>query len=401
MKQFISLCLLAGTLHANDLSSFITDALRSSQAVEYSQLETEREKASLEYKTVWKNPQIEVAFDDRIDGSMDLTYMELSQPLPAWGEKSATQKYSLAAMQKTLYAKDRTTLEISYQAADLYRILYHQKKKLNTLQDQFKETKKLLEVVKRRKESGDISGIEHDRIAIGLYRLNVNVENEKSHYFDLLSKARTLLKKNKVNIKSPIKHNALGNVDQLISKELSHPHLDTLRAAFETKKHAVDLAKSKAYAMPQFFIYQEREAGITSKTNKINGAGLRMSIPLWDQNRADIEVQKVEKLKASYELDYATYQLKQQNERYLKLYKRVKDQHYRYKKTVLNQSKKLYELSKTLFESGEKSLLEMIDAQAFYFSSELEYNQLVSHYDELYLKLCESLSINLVKGYHE
>jgi outer membrane protein TolC len=366
-----------------------------------SHLETEREKAFLKHHTVWENPEVEVAFDNTIDGSMDAIYMEISQPLPSWGEVSAMQKYSEASVQKALYSKERTKLEVSYQAAELYRKLYHQKRKLRTLQKQLNEANRLLEVVKRREESGDMSGIERSRISIGLHRLKVNVANEKSGYFNLLSKAQTMLKKKKIKVNSPIKHDALKPMNLLTSHAMAHPHLDTLRANLETKKYTLDLAQSKMFAMPELFIYQEKEAGISSTTNEIRGGGIRMRIPLWNQNHAHIEMQKVEKLKASHKLMDATFQLKQQNNRYLKLYKRSKEQQYTYKKTVLTPSKQLYELSKTLFESGEKSLLEMLDAQAFYFSSELEYNLLVSHYDKVYLNLCESFSINLIKDHHE
>jgi outer membrane protein TolC len=399
MKHIILLCIVTGTLYANDFHAFISSALKSSHTLRLSQLNIEQKKATLEYKTLWDNPQIEVAFDDRVDGSLGVNYMEVSQSLPHWGESSATKNHSKASIKKAIYSKKRSKLQISYLAADLYRILYHQKKKLRTLQKQLKEAKRLLAVVKRREESGDVSGIERDRIAIGLYRLNITIEQEKSRYTDLLLKAQTLLKKRKIHINSSIKHKRLKTLNS--KKVPSHPHLDTLKADVEAKEYAIDIAKSKANPKAELFVYQEKEGDLLATSNEIHGGGVRINIPLWNQNRETIELQKVEKLKATDRLNYASFKLKEQNKRYLKLYKNIQNQRYRYRTNVLSRSKKLYQLSKTLFESGEKSLLEMLDAQAFYFSSELEYNTLVAYYDELYLKLAQSLSINLLKASHE
>jgi len=401
MKQFIFLSIVTGSLHASGLSAFITDAVKSSHAFKLSQLKIEQKKATLEHKSMWKNPQVEVAFDDKINGSLDMVSMELSQALPIWGEREATIKHSKALLKKAHYGKENTKLQVSYYAANLYRVLYQQKQKLHTLKSQRKEMKKLLNIIKKREQSGDVSGIERDRIEIGLYRLNVTIEKEKSHYLDLLLSAQTLLKKQKVYINAPIKHQRFKKIKQLSKNILKHPNINRLRAELDAKNHALSLAKTKAYPSPELFIYQEKEGMALAGTHEIYEGGIRLSIPLWNQNREAIEIQKVEKLKASESLNNASFKLKEQSKRYFKLYTRLKEQQYRYKKRVLSQSKKLYQLSKKLFESGEKSLLEMLDAQAFYFSSELEYNGLISHYDELYLKLCESLSINLLKDHYE
>ncbi|MBU0720255.1 TolC family protein [bacterium] len=400
MKKIVLYMILGSLLHADSFSEFITNAINQSHELEHKSFQIAGEKASVEYTTVWKNPEIEIGFDDRIDNSMDITSFEVSQQLPSWRESSLVKSVTQAKLEKALSLYKSSKQSVMYDAAELYRKLYYQQELINTLDTQIEEVKGLLGIAKSRKENGDLSGIVHDRIAINLHKLQASYENEKNHYLDLELQAKRILRSESIAIDSAIEHDSFFS-KKMVQKSLKHPNLQVLESELKRSKEEIALAKSRAYASPEIFAYHEREAGAVSGVNQIYGAGFRMSIPIFDSKRLDIEKKKIEKLSTEHELEYNTYLYEKEAQHYLKLYEQEELRLKNYDLNVLVNSKKLYEINKMLFSSGETSILEMLDAQELYFASELQRNKIYSNYDRLFLELCQLNSIDLLKDRHE
>ena len=404
MKTIILSFIMVSSVYAAEksnsysLNSFIQKALDTSFSIRQDSTQLAIEKSKISQSTLWKNPTLEMEFDEGLDNSMEYTYMEFSQKLPAWGENSSKKRAAQFELENKMHIKDRTMLQVQYQSASLFQELYSLKKQLAILDQQLKQTKRLQEKTISRESSGDISGLERSRIDIMRQQIVMKKQNLKNKYFEMQFKAQALL-----NVNSEI--SLLGNsfktrkysLDKLLELLELSPAYRQHKAKVQVAEEELALTRATRYGSPELYVYSKRELNLNNNMDDINGLGFRISVPLWNRNDSQIEIQNIKVQKNNIKAEETLYKLQQNVRSYYNLYNNASRQLSAYKNNLLKPSKKYYEISTVSFELGEKSLLELLDAQTLYFQNQLEYQALVSQYNYYWLQLSNAASIDLLK----
>ncbi|MCF6330815.1 MAG: TolC family protein [Sulfurimonas sp.] len=382
---------------AYHLDTFIQKALDSSFAIELNQAQIELEKANIDSSSLWKNPDFDAAFDNGLGNSVDYTYLELSQKLPAFGEIKYKKSSAVAGLRSATHQNDITNLQVQYRAAYLFSQIAFLKSQLYILDQQISKVDYLQELSTVLEEAGDLSGLEKMRIDIMREQIIVKKQRLKKSYLKAQIQAQSLL-----NIDEEI--SLLGDtlkpkkveITNLISSLKKSSKYRLYESKVYKSKQELALTKTKLYALPEIYLYQERENNNKNIEN-IVGLGFRLSIPIWNNQDSQIEIKSAQINKDSIKAKEILYMLQRDVDKYYKLYQNALTQSIQYNEGLLIPSKKFYEVSRLSYEVGEKSLLELVDAQTLYFQSQLDYNTLIFESKQYWLQLYKAASINLLK----
>jgi len=394
MKKTLFLVVLISTTlfaspHAKDYSAkaFIEEALRLSFTLKHSQLNVQQHQAELSYKSVWENPNLEIGFDDRLGDSMEFSEVEFSQKIPTFNASANKKGENQAHLEHSLEVQNQSRLNLKYQAAMLYYKLYYAQSALEIVANQIKEIQKLLDVANAREASGDISGVLGSRIKITYAQFLSKKQQLQELYAKLHKRAQYLLQTQE-DIK-PALLLKLPAVFESIDLE-SDAKILALRAEVKAQRYVLADEKSKRYPLPELFVR-------LNKAEDFSGGGLRFSLPLWDQNRAKVERNKINIQQSTLSLRQMQLEIENSWLQQKELYISANDQAEYYQKSVLKSAKKFYKTQMLLFKSGENSLLELLDAQEIYFDSQSSYNKLKERRDIYLLLTMKAASINLSK----
>jgi cobalt-zinc-cadmium efflux system outer membrane protein len=220
----------------------------------------------------------------------------------------------------------------------------------------------------------------------------------KLSYLKMQFEAQTLLNVNDtISLRGDIMKPAKKDINMFMDSLKLSPEYRYYEAKIQTAKEELALKKSTRYGSPELYAYSKREPDINNNRNDISGFGFRLSVPLWDRKDSQIEIQKVNIQKNSMKAEEVLYSLERNIKSYHTLYNNILKELKKYKNNLLEPSKKYYEISTRSFELGEKSLLELLDAQTLYFENQLEYQTLISESNFYWLQLCNAASLNLLK----
>ncbi|WP_415398289.1 TolC family protein [Sulfurimonas sp. CS5] len=399
----LSLAIIINLYAANNSTAyqwdaFIQKAVEASFTIKQDEAQLSVEKSKIAQSTLWKNPTLEMSFDDGLENSIDYTYFEVSQQLPAWGENSSKKRAAEFSLDSAKYSKDSTLLKVQYQAASLFQRIYFLKKQVEMLDKQLRKIKDLQEKSKNREELGEISGFESSRIEILRQQVLMKKQSFQNRYIKSTFEAQSLLNvDSEVLILGDIVKADENKVETMTASLEKSPEYAKHEAMLQATKQELALVKATRYALPELYLYSERDLNPNNNIDSTYGFGFKLSLPLWNTQNSKIEMQNAKIQKSTIKTQEVLYKLKNRVSSYHKLYKNSSKQFEDYKKNLLDPSKIYYETSVLSFELGEISLLELLDAQTLYFQSQLEHQNLISQSYIYWLQLCKASSINLLK----
>lgn len=404
MKIFLLSVVIIINLYAANNSNtyqwktFIQKAVEASFSIKSDEVQLSVEKEKVVQSTLWENPTLEMSFDDGLGSSIEYTYFEVSQKLPAWGENSSKKRAAQFLLESAKYAKDSTLLNVQYQAAYLFQNIYFLKKQIDILEQQLANIQDLQKKSKNRENLGEISGFESSRIEILRQQVIMQKQSFQNRYIKLTLEAQLLLHTDsEILISGEVIQPTKSEVEMMIASLEKSPEYAQHEAMLQATKQELAIVKATRYALPELYAYSERNLNLNNDVESTHGFGFRLSLPLWNAQDSKIEMQNAKIQKSSIKTQEVLYKLKNRAGNYHTLYKYSSQQFEDYKKNLLDSSKKYYETCVLLFEFGETSLLELLDAQTLYFQSQLEYQNLVSQSYVYWLQLCNAASINLLK----
>lgn len=406
MKTIIlSLVIMVGVYaseksHSYTWNTFAQKALDASFAIKQDDAQLTIEKEKISQAKLWKNPTLEMEFDNGFESSVEYSYMEFSQKLPAWGENTHKERAAQFELESKAHLKDRTILQVQYKAASLFQKIHSLRKQLNIVDQQLKKINQLQKKAILREKSGDISGLERSRIDIMKQQVSMKKHELKHNYLKVQFEAQRLLNTNNtISLTGDIDKSGKRNINIFMDLLKQSPEYRYYDAKVLTAKEELALVKSTRYGSPALYAYTRREPTLNTNTPDISGFGFRLSVPLWDRKDSQIEIEKVNIQKNTLKAQEVIYGLERNVKSYYRLYKNISKELINYKRNLLEPSKKYYEISIDSFELGEKSLLELLDAQTLYFQNQLEYQTLILESNFYWLQLCNAASINLLKDY--
>lgn len=384
--------------HSYTWHTFAQKALDASFAIRQDDAQLTIEKEKISQSTLWKNPGLEMEFDNGFKDSVEFSYMEFSQKLPAWGENTHKKRAAQFELESSSQIKERTILQVQYKSASLFEQIHSLNRQLAIVEQQLKKIERLQEISVSRERSGDISGLERSRIDIMKQQVAMQEHELKLSYLKMQFEAQKLLNVNDtIALRGDIVKPGKENINMFMESLKLSPEYRYYEAKVQTAKEELALAKSTRYGSPELYAYSKREPDINNNRNDISGFGFRLSVPLWDRKDSQIEIQKVAIQKNSIKAEEVLYSLERNVKSYYTLYNNILKELKKYKNNLLEPSKKYYKVSTRSFELGEKSLLELLDAQTLYFQNQLEYQTLISESNFYWLQLCNAASLNLLK----
>jgi cobalt-zinc-cadmium efflux system outer membrane protein len=379
-------------------NAFIQKAVDASFIIKQDEVQLVVEKSKIAQSSLWENPTLEMSFDDGLENSIDYTYFEFSQKLPAFGESSFKKRAAEFSLESAKHSKDSTLLKVQYQAASLFQNIYFLKKQVDILNQQLIKIKDLQDKSKNREDLGEISGFESSRIDILRQQVIIKKQRFQNRYIELTLEAQSLLNVDgEVSIIGDIVKTDENEVKSMITSLEKSPEYAKHEAMLQATKQELSLVKATRYALPELYVYSERDLNLNNDVDSTYGFGFRLSLPLWNTQDSKIEMQNAKIQKSTIKTQEVLYKLQHRVNSYHRLYKNSAQQLEDYKKNLLHPSQEYYETSVFSFELGEKNLLELLDAQSLYFQSQLEYQNLVLQSYIYWLQLCNAASINLLK----
>ena len=404
MKTIILSLVIITNIYATDnvgayqWDTFIQKALDASFSIKQDDAQLRLEKGKISQSTLWKNPTLDMAFDDGLDNNIDYTYFEFSQKLPVLGESSSKKRAAEFSLESAKHSKDSTILQVQYQAASLFQKIYFLKMQLGILDQQIAKIKDLQNKSKSREDLGEISNLERSRIDILNHQILMKKQKLNNQYIQVQFDAQALLNVDEeIVLQGDIVKPSEDKIDAFIASLEQSPEYLSNKAKLKATKEELTLIKTTRYALPELYLYSERDYNLNNKVDAVYGFGFRLSLPLWDRKDSSIEIQNSKIQKSTLQAQEVHYKMKRHLTSYHKLYTNASLQLEEYKKNLLNPSKKYYETTLFSFELGEKSLLELLDAQALFLQSQLEYQELISTTHFYWLQLSNAASINLLK----
>ncbi|MCF6339361.1 MAG: TolC family protein [Sulfurimonas sp.] len=377
---------------------FIQKAVDASLVLRQNDAQLAIKRSEITQSTLLENPTFEISFDNGLKNSIDYSYLEFTQKLPALGERYLKKRTAQLYLRSEQYSKDATLLKVQYRAASLFQEIYFLKKQIDIVNQQLIEIKDLQKKSKNREELGEISSFENSRIDILKQQVVMRKKKLQNSYIKLMFDTQSLLNiDNEILILGDIIKFKKEEIEVLISSLKKSPQYLKYKAELEATKQELKLVKATRYALPELYVYSERDLNLNNSVDNTYGFGFRLSIPLWDTKETKMEIQNAKIQKSAIKAQEILYKLKRSVNGYHKLYKSTTLQVKNYKINLLEPSKKYYETSVFLFELGESNLLELLDAQALYFQSQHEYQNLISQSHIYWLKLCSVANINLLK----
>lgn len=404
MKMIILFLVITINIYASNTKTiykwdtFIQKAVNASLILRQNDAQLLIQKSKIAQSTLLENPTLEISFDNGLENSIDYTYLEFTQKLPAFGERHFKKIVAQFYLESEEYSKDITLLKIQYQAASLFQDLYFLKKQIDIVNQQLIEIEDLQKKSKNREDLGEISGFENSRIDILKQQVSMKKQKLQNTHINLMLETQSLLNvDNEILISGDIIKSKEDEIEILIDSIKKKPEYLKYKAELKATKAELKLVKATRYALPELYVYSERDLNTKNSIDNTYGFGFKISIPLWDSKETQMEIQNAKIQKSGIKAQEVLYKLQRSVSGYHKLYKNTLVQVKDYKLNLLEPSKEYYETSVLLFELGESSFLELLDAQALYFQSQHEHQSLISLSHTYWLKLCSAANINLLK----
>ncbi|MGE4295692.1 MAG: TolC family protein [Campylobacterales bacterium] len=375
-----------------DAGAFIDKALQNGYEPRYLELQLQRASIALTHRAVWENPELTLERGNGTD-SQTSTRIELSQPLALWGTGSqkAHDRHRFESA-KAQNEASRHTLAID--AARLYNRLYFIQAAIKITDDQITKVDRLLAIAAARVDSGEIAPIEAARIAVAKEQLLSARAGLWQHELTLQSQARLWLQRDEtVLAKEPIDYKtpppSPDRIDEL-------PDIRALKSEAQAQKSNLSAQKSQRLPAVQVLVFQEQTQGAGLDKETASGFGVGLSLPLWNQNRLAIEQARIDaqqsELKAAQIAQQKALLLNQER----LLYQESLVQEARFTQSV-ERARAFYEAQALKFKTGENTLLELLDAHAFYLETRLTHNELAAQSADRYLNLCASAFVSPLK----
>ena len=387
MKKTIFLLLLIGLSFNNVMSSektyldrnkVIEMGLKNSLLLFQAENNVEIKKIHLDHIGAWENPTIDFDTNSKVsrelgEKKIELNSISLSQSIPIFknsAKKSiATADYELSKLQKM-----NSILNLKKKLSKIfYEVQYH-KAQLDLHKEKLKKITKI-STRKTGKIVHFVSSLDKKRLQI----IKQNSALEVDQSLDVFRKSVAKLK-NFLDLELFVKLDFPEISTTLNLSELSsyfdnvkdHPYIQVLKLEEEKSNSNIKLAKASRFEDPVISIYRDRDFLMDQEQINV-GATLSITIPLWSHHKSEILSAKKNGLeyKLRHKKMLHSFQGRVKHA-YLTLERQIRIEK-QYREKVLQEANKLLEKTIQKFNTGNSSILSLIDVYESTFSYRFAY----------------------------
>jgi cobalt-zinc-cadmium efflux system outer membrane protein len=184
-------------------------------------------------------------------------------------------------------------------------------------------------------------------------------------------------------------------LEALLPRLESHPALVASDRDIEAARAGIAVARANRFADPAVGVFRERDF-LAGSRRDFSGVMLTVQVPLWNLNgggvaRAEAETDQARERRAALRRDLEA-RLRQGRLHLGHLIEQAE----RYRERLLAPARRMLDLTRRGFETGEQNVLALVDAHNTYFDAEVRYHELLQEgwQEAAELRLAAGVSID-------
>jgi cobalt-zinc-cadmium efflux system outer membrane protein len=367
------------------LDTTVRRALASAPEIREAEAEVVAREGALRQAGAWPNPSIELRADQKLGiedgrGGGDLTQVAITQPLPITrlSRQRAQSGAQLGAARERLRLV-RLTRET--EAARAFHALQLAQARLALAEQRVRFVAELENGTARPgvKVVRYLTPLERARLAILRESAEQEAASAEGKHGEAAARFRALLGLSPETAPQTVplvladKPPAL---DDLLRRLDAHPALAAGNLDIDAARAGVDVARANRFADPTIGVFRENDF-LAGSRRSYNGVMLSVQVPLWNTQsggvaRARAETDQARERHAVQRRDLET-RLRQGRLHLGHLIEQAE----RFRERLLGPARRLLELARRGFETGEQNVLALVDAYNTSFDAEVRYLELL------------------------
>ena len=363
------------------LESSIERALAIAPELRAAEAEAAARAGELTQAGAWPNPTIDLRADEKLGledgrGGYNVNQVSITQPLPL--RRLAHQRRAAeAGLEAARAAQRHQRLLLETQTAQAFHTLQLTAERQRLAQERLAFAEKLRRGADRLVRY--LSPLERARLDILRESAHQDVALAEGKWSEALAQFRALLAlppeaQPETTALAPV--DAPATLTALLDRLAAHPALQATQQTRDASRASVDVARAQRFADPTLSVFREQDY-LGGGRRDYNGFMLGVQIPLWNRNdggvaRARADADKVEALLEAQRRDFGS-RLRQAHLHLGHLIEQA--EHYRTR--LLQPARRVLDLTRKGFTSGEQNGLALVDASNTYFDTQARYLELL------------------------
>lgn len=381
----IAALLFTSAAHAETwtLESAVRRALEIAPETRAADADVAARAGELRQARSWPNPTVEARADDKLGqqdgrGGTAMTQLALSQPLPLLRlprERRAAEARLAAAEANRTFRRlqiERDTAQAFFaaQLAQARLALAHERLEQTGLYSNSRERR---DPLKRY-----LTPFDRARLALLREEANQAVATHAREHETALAELRARLaspRATDIELASPTLPDAPSPLD--VPRIDNHPAIAAAQRAHEGAVAGIAAARAQRYADPTLNLFRERDMINDARAN-VTGVGIGVQVPLWNANRGIVDRAQAEAARAQAELDAQRREISLGLMRSHAELMRLRAQTLQVHDSLLEPARRLHELARRSFQTGEVNVLALIDAANTYYDARARHLELLA-----------------------
>ena len=340
----------------------------------------------------WTNPLITLSGDDKLgkddgSGGNDLTSLTFSQPLPLSGRLGKQKAVASAELAAAMAERKHDHLKLETRTARLFHELQFTMSRLELAESRLLLADQWQKTGQRREQAGELSTLERLRLDIIREVAQQILDNAEGKYNEALALFRAFLDLPPGTVPKLAPLEPIESVPALKTLQAmpEHPSQLAAKSRVEAARSQVKVQRAGWLSDPVLQAFKSKDF-LDNRRQDVYGIGISVSLPLWDRKGGAAGEAKSQVIQAQSNLQAIERDLSSSLQKnHLHLTHLVKQgEHYR--SHVFEPSRKVFDLTRSLYAAGEVEILSLIDANNTYFDAQRRYLELLQ---EAWLEVAE------------
>lgn len=367
------------------LETSVQRALTVAPEIRAAAAEVAVREGALQQAGAWPNPSIDLRADQKLGledgrGGTDLTQVAITQPLPLTrlvAQRRQAEGQLAAARERLRHAR----LVRETETARAFHALQLVAARLKLAEQRVAFVEGLESSTVRRSDRvvRYLTPLERARLAILREAAEQEAASAEGKHSEAAAQFRALLGLDPDSVPLVAALIPVGPpapLDELLKRLDAHPALVALDREIEAGRAGVDVARANRFADPTLGVFRERDF-LNGSRRAYSGVMLSVQLPLWNLNsggvaRAQAETDQARERRMAQRRDLEA-RLRQGRLHIGHLI----EQSERYHERLLGPARRMLELARRGFETGEQNILALVDGYNIYFDAEVRYRELL------------------------
>ena len=367
------------------LDAAVRQALAVAPEIREAEAEVAAREGARKQAGAWPNPSIDLRADQKLgiedgSGGTDLTQVAVTQPLAL--TRLAPQRAQAAAQLSSAREGLRSArLAREVEAAHIFHALQLAQARLTLAERRVAFVAGLESKTARR---GDrivryLTPLERARLSILREAAEQEAAFAEGKYSEAAAQFRALLAlppDSEPKVAALVPAETPAPLEALLERLDRHPVLEASDYDIAAARAGIDVARAQRYADPRIGVFRERDF-LAGEERDYSGVMLSVQVPLWDTQagnvaRAVAETDQARERRAAQRRDLEA-RLRQGRLHLGHLIEQAE----RYRGRLLGPARRMLDLARRGFETGEQNVLALVDAYDTFFDAEIRYHELL------------------------